>query len=202
MAGTLQMILQWLQANVMQVSLTCAVFCVFILLDRFSRPRLKEGADQGDFEQAAAIKAVRLLRLAFGFFGALVVAVVWGVNFASVTVFATTTITLLGVALFASWSMISNVTAYFVLLLHPSYARGNRLRVLDGDNYVEGAIADLTLFSTKLHTPQGETILYPNNLLLSRVTLVNPKDRLDAMGKLPTVTKASDAESPAAQPNG
>ncbi|MEO7781150.1 MAG: mechanosensitive ion channel domain-containing protein, partial [Candidatus Nitrotoga sp.] len=90
-----------------------------------------------------------------------------------------------GVALFASWSLLSNVTAYFILLSQPSFQRGNYIRIIDVDNSVEGYIAELNLFSTKLLTENREIIVYPNNLLLVRPTVVNPKNRLSGIGKLP-----------------
>ncbi|MEM1188223.1 MAG: hypothetical protein AAGI72_06840 [Pseudomonadota bacterium] len=65
---------------------------------------------------------------------------------ASLLVFAGTALTLLGVALFASWSLLSNVTAYFVLVLHPTFSRGTFIRILDADNYAEGYIAELGFF--------------------------------------------------------
>jgi hypothetical protein len=68
-------------------------------------------------------------------------ALTWGIEFDSVFLFASTTLTLLGVALFASWSLLSNVAAYFVILLHPSFRRGTFVRVIDFDNYAEGYIS-------------------------------------------------------------
>jgi small-conductance mechanosensitive channel len=114
-----------------------------------------------------------------------------------VFVFASTTLTLLGVALFASWSLLSNVTAYFVILLNPSFRRGTFVRIIDVDNYSEGYISELSLFSTKLVTESREVIIYPNNLLLGRPTLINPRDRLHGIGKLPSHT---NIDRPISQP--
>jgi len=109
-----------------------------------------------------------------------------------VLVIAGTTLTLLGVALFASWSLLSNVTAYFVLMLHPAFRRGTFIRIIDADNYVEGYVADLNLFSARLITENREVALYPNNLILGRPCLINPRDRLGGVGKLPARTEASE----------
>ena len=90
--------------------------------------------------------------------------------------------------MFANWSLISNITAYFILLTNVTYRRGNYVRILDGDNFIEGFIADINLFSTRLVTQDRETVLYPNNLILTRPVLVNPKGRWGTLGK---VTAAS-----------
>jgi small-conductance mechanosensitive channel len=108
-------------------------------------------------------------------------------DLSAMLIVASTTITLLGVALFASWSLLSNITAFFILLLQPSFARGNFIRVIDVDNYIEGYISDLSLLHTKLRTEAGELVVYPNNLLLGRPTLINPKQRLEGFGKVTNI---------------
>ena len=95
---------------------------------------------------------MRVVRIITAFVGLLTLSLVWGIEFGSLLVFVGTTLTLLGVALFANWSILSNVTAHFVILIHPTFRRGTFVRVIDIDNYVEGYIADLTLFNVRLIT--------------------------------------------------
>lgn len=181
--------LQWLDGNIIQLAITVVVVGLYMLLDRISTPKLEQGADQGRFKDGASAKAIRVARGITGLIGFLILVAVWGIQFNSVIIFATTTVTLLGVAFFASWSLLSNVTAYFVMLVHPSFRRGNFLRILDADNYAEGYISELTLFNTRLVTENREVIIYPNNLLLGRPAMVNPRDRLRGVGKLPPFTE-------------
>lgn len=177
-------IFSWAELNSLQVLVTLLVAILYFVLDRFSTPKLEEGADQGRFKEGAAANAILIARFLTGLVGLLVLAFVWGIEIAPMMVFAGTTLTLLGVALFAQWSILSNVTAYFILLLHPSFRRGTFVRVIDVDNYAEGYISDLTFFNTKLITENRETIVYPNNLILGRPALINPRDRLNGLGKL------------------
>ncbi len=86
--------------------------------------------------------------------------------------------------MFAAWSVLSNITAFFILLAHSSFKRGTFVRVIDGDNYVEGYISEINLFNTKLISESREVVIYPNNLLLSRPLVVNPRQKLDTVGKL------------------
>lgn len=173
----------WLSVNATSIAITASVIVVYLILNAIIS-RLVKRADQGKSRQGAVLKVTRIARLITGFFGVLAISVAWGIEVGSVALFATTTVTLLGVALFASWSLLSNITAYFVLLFHRSFTRGTFVRVLEADNYVEGYVADLTLFSLELVTEADERIVYPNNILLGRVTIVNPKNRLDGVGKI------------------
>ena len=66
-------------------------------------------------------------------------------------------------------------------------------RILDGDNFIEGYIADLGPFSTRLLTAERETLMYPNNLILTRPVLINPKTVWGTMGKVTATLPADDA---------
>lgn len=175
----------WLEQHYWQLGITAVVVVTYLVLDRFAKPRIEQVTDQGRFSDDAATRTIRTARVLTGVAGILILAIVWGIRFGSVVVFAGTALTLLGVALFATWSLLSNVTAYFVLILHPSFRRGTFLRVFEGDNYAEGYIAEINLFSTRLVTESRENLIYPNNLLVGRPALVNPRDRLSGLGKLP-----------------
>ncbi len=178
-----EILLSWIAANESQLLITAVVIGVYLILN-FLISRLTRGIQHREFKRGAALKVIKTSRFVTGFFGFLVLMVVWGIDFGTVAIFATTTVTLLGVALFASWSLLSNITSYFVLLFHPSFARGTYIRVLDADNYVEGYISELTFFCVVLETEDKEVIVYPNNLLLSRVALVDPEKRLASVGKI------------------
>ncbi|MFK8029836.1 MAG: mechanosensitive ion channel domain-containing protein [Gammaproteobacteria bacterium] len=191
-------VLEWLSQNVATLFVSGAVILAYFLLN-WLIARLANQADSRSSRKDAAQKVISAARLVTTFFTALALMVVWGIDFGSVVLFATTSITLLGVALFASWSLLSNVTAYFVLLFHPQYSRGTFIRIVDADNYVEGSVADLSVFSLKLITEENETIIYPNNLLLGRVVVVNPENRLNTFGKIVNPLAAEKIDSTPAQ---
>jgi small-conductance mechanosensitive channel len=186
-------IVGWLAANAWQVSVTVVVILGYLIFNRVTAPTLAASADQGRFKEDSGDRAIRIARVLVLILCVPILVIVWGVDFGSVLVFAGTTLTLLGVALFASWSLLSNITAYFVLMLHPAFRRGTFVRILDADNYVEGYISDLNLFSVRLITENREVAIYPNNLVLGRPCLINPRDRLYGVGKL-------SARSPADTP--
>lgn len=176
---------EWVLGNLVQIIITLMVGVAYVVLDRISSPRIARGIVQSRLKLRTAAKATRTARLIAAVVGVLILTLVWGIDLGPVLIFGTTILTLLGVAMFASWSLLSNVTAYFVLLMHPSFRRGTYIRVIDADNYVEGRISELGLFNTRIVTDGRSVIVYPNNLLLGRPVLVNPRDRLNEIGKLP-----------------
>lgn len=167
-----------------QIALTCAILALYWLIGRLIYPKLKESAEDGNFKPEVSGRAKTAVRLIMALTSALLIFLIWGIKFSNILLFSTTMLTLMGEALFAQWSLLSNVTAYFVLLLHPSIKRGNFVRVLDFDNYVEGYVSELSLFNTKLITDSREQLIYPNNLMLSRPIVVNPREKWNPIGKV------------------
>ena len=112
-----------------------------------------------------------------------VLSVVWGVDIRGLLVLASSMIAVVGVALFAAWSLLSNITAFFILLGQKAFAEGMEVRVVDGGNYLEGRIVEINLFSTVLRTKDNEQVVYPNNLLISRPVIVYPKKSRKALSQ-------------------
>ncbi|GLQ31746.1 hypothetical protein GCM10007876_22250 [Litoribrevibacter albus] len=174
----------WYQTYKLNISLTLVIFTIYGTFRFFAGPKIREQAEQGRLKTHSVSKALSALNIIL-MIGAIASAlVVWGFDFKGLLTLSASILAVTGVALFAGWSVLSNVTAFFLLLAHTSYKRGNFIRIMDGDNYIEGYISEINLFNTKLISESREVMIYPNNLLLARPTVVNPRDRWMPVGKL------------------
>lgn len=100
--------------------------------------------------------------------------IIWGVKTQDIYKVLTAVITLIGVAFFAQWSILSNVTAGIILFFSFPFRIGDTIRIHDKDFPLEGEIDDIKAFHTYLRTKDGELVTYPNNLLLQKgVSIVN-----------------------------
>jgi small-conductance mechanosensitive channel len=97
-----------------------------------------------------------------------ILAIIWDVSFRGLSIYFASLFAVIGVAFFAQWSMLSNITAAIILFFNYSYKIGNSIKVLDGDNSVEGEIVDNQLFYFYIKTKKGEVVSYPNNLILQK----------------------------------
>ncbi len=103
---------------------------------------------------------------------------VWGLSNENFWVALGSTFAVIGVALFASWSILSNITASFILYFTFPFKIGDRVRIHDKDLPVTAVISDIKAFYTLLTTDEGEEITYPNNLLLQKgVSILQPRSR-------------------------
>lgn len=161
-----------------------AVLFLYFILHGSVIPKLESYVEKGALKNAALTKAINVFRLLYGVVSLAVILFIWGFDFEWLLAVSSGIIALTGVALFANWSILSNITAFFILLGHDSFKRGNFIRIIEADNYVEGIISEINLFNTRLITEHREYIIYPNNLLIARPTVINPKSRFSSIGKI------------------
>ncbi|AFT79781.1 hypothetical protein AMBLS11_16060 [Alteromonas macleodii str. 'Black Sea 11'] len=185
--------LAWLTQYQSNVVWSGLVLVMYLAMSRKLLPKLETNIVKSKLKSNSALKGLFAARVIVATVSLALLLLAWGIDFSGLLVLSTSIITVTGVALFASWSLISNITAYFILLTNVAYRRGNFVRILDGDNFIEGVIADVGPFSTRLLTVERETLMYPNNLILTRPVLLNPKEKWGAMGK---VVAKSSIETP------
>ncbi len=107
----------------------------------------------------------------------IILSAIWGLNQSEIAVFVGTVITALGIAFFAQWSLLSNITSSLLLFFNHPLKIGDTLKVLDKDYPFEGEVTDLTYFFIHLKTKEGEVITIPNSLVLQKsISIIETTD--------------------------
>jgi len=99
---------------------------------------------------------------------AVFLAAIWGLQQSEIAVFVSTLITAMGIAFFAQWSLLSNITSSILIFFNHPMKIGDIIKVLDKDFPFEGEITDLSYFFVYIKTTTGETITIPNSLILQK----------------------------------
>lgn len=108
--------------------------------------------------------------------GAIVLIFIWGVDFKELGLVMSSVFAVIGVALFASWSILSNVTAGIILFFWYPFKIGDRIKVHDSEFSEEALILDIAAFHMHLRKDNGELLTYPNNLLLQKGVVLIKKN--------------------------
>lgn len=96
------------------------------------------------------------------------IALIWSVNLGGILIFASSIFAVIGVALFAQWSILSNVTSSIIIFFTFASRVGDKIKIIDGDNSIEGEIIEISLFQIEIEDEEGNTIYYPNNLFMQK----------------------------------
>jgi small-conductance mechanosensitive channel len=82
--------------------------------------------------------------------------------------FISSFLTILGIAFFAQWSILSNITAGLILFVNYPVKIGDEITILEKDNNITGEIKDIGAFFITLQIEDKELITVPNSIVLQR----------------------------------
>lgn len=94
--------------------------------------------------------------------------IIWSVDQADILVLLSSIVTVLGVAFFAQWSHLSNITSGVIIFFNTSTKIGDHIKIIDKDFDIQGEIFDIGFMFFKIKTKQGEIISLPNNIILQK----------------------------------
>lgn len=94
---------------------------------------------------------------------------IWGVEHSELFMFIASFLTVLGIALFAQWSHLSNITSGIIIFFNHSVKLDDTILILDKDFEIEGRVSDIGLFFLKLKTKENEEVSLPNNIFLQKM---------------------------------
>lgn len=109
----------------------------------------------------------------------LIEAFILGFETHDITLVFSSVFAVIGIALFAIWSILSNITSGVIMFFSFPYKVGDKIKIHDKDYPVEAIIEDIRAFQLILREDNGDLVTYPNNLILQKAVTLMEKDALD-----------------------
>ncbi|NVK28788.1 MAG: mechanosensitive ion channel [Flavobacteriia bacterium] len=123
----------------------------------------------------------------------LLVCLVLGVGYGQLAIFFSSVFAVVGVALFAQWSILSNITASLIIFFGFPYRVGDWVKVVDKDDEILGQIMEISSFHVIIHRLSGDVVTYPNSLILQKaVVRFENKEAALAMSQFTPSSPSSD----------
>ncbi|MBS9905334.1 mechanosensitive ion channel family protein [Vibrio alginolyticus] len=119
----------------------------------------------------------RCFNVALLFLTASIFAIITGIGYGDVSLFLSSIFAVLGVAFIAQWSILSNITASFLIFFVFPYRVGDRIKVVDKDEDICGEIQEISMFHVLIKHDNGNLITYPNNQILQKAALKLAKNK-------------------------
>ena len=111
----------------------------------------------------------------------LIEAFVFGTEFKELAFFFSSIFAVIGIGLFAIWSILSNVTSGIIMFFNFPYKVGDKIEIHDKDFPITAIIEDIRAFQLHLRTKDGDLVTYPNNLMLQKAVTLIEKDAIDVI---------------------
>ncbi len=95
--------------------------------------------------------------------------IIWGVKQSELLLFLSTVLTILGVAFFAQWSIISNITSTLIIFFNHPIKIGDSLTIMDKEYQIEGKLSDIGIFFIIIKTKENKKITIPSNVFMQKM---------------------------------
>ncbi|OYQ46046.1 mechanosensitive ion channel domain-containing protein [Flavobacterium aurantiibacter] len=163
-----------LQSFWAEILATLITLAIVVLVRVLAAKAITEYAKHSQLLAHRANLAIRYTNVFLTVLFFVVVFAIWGVNSDDLFVTFTSLLTILGVAFFAQWSILSNITSGIILLFSLPFKIGDTVKILDKDYPIEAEIEDIKAFHTYLRTKSGEIITIPNTVMMQKgISVIN-----------------------------
>jgi small-conductance mechanosensitive channel len=138
---------------------------------------LNNALKNSQFQRTRRKMIIKILQLCLTIIFILFLGGIWGLEQKEILLFASSVLTVFGIAFFAQWSILSNITAAIILYFHHPLKIGDQIKLIDKDFPIEGEITDISYFYIHIKTSGSEFITLPNNLALQKsISILQPNE--------------------------
>jgi small-conductance mechanosensitive channel len=145
---------------------TGILFLILILLRLIVAKLVRSFARRSQTIEKRTRLVIKYIHLLMNIIAIVALIIIWGVQTKDIFIVLSSITTVVGVAMFAQWSILSNITSGIILFFSFPFKIGDFILIHDKDFPIEAEIEDIGAFHVYLKTKKGEIIVYPNNLML------------------------------------
>lgn len=159
--------------QIIESLIALAGFLIFKFLIKYF---IKLIVKQSKFKIAEKKEVIHLINLLLFVIFLIVLVSIWSVKQENILIFASSLLTVFGVALFAEMSILSNITACLILFFQHPIKIGDTISITHEGAEIVGEIVDITYFFIFIKTENKGVYTIPNALLIKSTFLIQEKE--------------------------
>ncbi|NRA92974.1 MAG: mechanosensitive ion channel [Psychroserpens sp.] len=159
--------------------ISSAIVLIILLIIRFGAIALVKKIGRNSSINEARIHLIcRYVTGSLTLIALVILAYIFGAEFKELSLLVSSVFAVIGIGLFAVWSILSNITSGIIMFFNFPYKVGDKIEILDKEFPVEAIIEDIRAFHLHLRTDDGNLVTYPNNLILQKAVKLVKKDAI------------------------
>ena len=162
-----------------EIIYTAILLIILLIIRAIIVIAVKKIGKRSGTTEARAILIGRYATVTILLIGFLIELFILGADFGDISLLFSSVFAVIGIALFAIWSILSNVTSGVIMFFSFPYKVGDKIKIHDKDYPIEAIIEDIRAFQLILREDNGNLVTYPNNLILQKAVTLIQKDALD-----------------------
>lgn len=158
------------------IQLIATVVCIVLtpLLKYITRKIIRKFAVLRKKLESRTNQIIQIFSIIINLTFVIALIIIWGVDPQNLLIALSSIFAVIGVAMFAQWSLLSNITAGILIFFTSPFRVGDYIRILDKDLDFEARVEEVLTFQTHLLKKNGERISFPNSLFFQKgVSVLN-----------------------------
>ncbi|NKI26900.1 mechanosensitive ion channel [Arenibacter sp. 6A1] len=158
-----------------QILGTLILVVILLVLKFLGAKAIKKVGKLSDIHEVRTRLIIKFSNITITFVGIVALTFIWGVDFQKLGLIFSSVFAVIGVALFAQWSILSNITSGIILFFSFPFKIGDRIKIMDKEIDLNDEIFfidDIRGFHVHLRRTNGELMTYPNNLMLQKAVVL------------------------------
>ncbi len=151
---------------------TVIVIVLAFIASNVIRLSLKKVRDKFNLQKDRVKYIVKIVNTIIYSVAFVMILFIWGVNKKELVLFLSSFLAVIGIALFAQWSILSNVTASILLYINHPAKIGDTIVVMDKDFPLTGKIKDIGAFFIRISTDKDEVVTIPNSIIFQKMVKI------------------------------
>ncbi|NDW09466.1 mechanosensitive ion channel domain-containing protein [Dysgonomonas sp. 520] len=172
-----------IEQYLIQIIVTGILFLMMPSMKFVARKLIRKYARINKRLESRTNQIIHIIQILINLTCVIAIIIIWGVDPKNIFLALSSIFAIIGVAMFAQWSMLSNITAGLIIFFTSPFRIGDRIRIHDNDTPEDAEITDIRTFHTYLRTDEGESVIYPNSLFLQKAVSVGEPLRSKKKGE-------------------
>ena len=120
---------EWLNEHLEWISISIVVILIYLISRKIIKRLVHRHGTKHDFDKSRMLYISKITGLANSIVFGILLGFVWEISLSGLSLYFASIFTVVGVALFAHWSILSNLTASVVLFFFFPYRIGSYIRI-------------------------------------------------------------------------
>lgn len=159
-----------MEINYLKIIETFVILVIYLLLRGMSNKLIAKNLSKKLIQESRGLIIRKAIKLILITLCVALLLIIWGVNQSDLAAYVGSILTVVGVAFFAQWSILSNITSSVIIFFTHSVRIDDVVIIMEGKDYeVEGKVMDIGLFFVTLKTAEDQEITLPNNIFIQKM---------------------------------
>jgi len=154
-----------------QIAETITIIIVFLIMKLITKRTIKKVGIRFNYPKRRIKITDKIVSVLLVTIFSVFLLVIWGVDQSELFLFLSSILTILGVAFFAQWSIISNVTSTLIIFFSHPIKIGDNLSILDKDFEIKGKLSDIGIFFIIIKTNDDKKVTIPSNVFMQKMII-------------------------------